>query len=125
MQSDGSNLIWKALSDPTRRKLLDLLKDKPQTTGDLCEHFRHMTRFAVMKHLKVLEQSNLVIVKWEGNFRWNHLNAVPIQQIYERWVSKYSFPFANALTRLKDHIESEDKNESGISKNTNRTRNNN
>lgn len=77
--------VWKALADPTRRRLLDLLKDRPQTTGQLCARFA-MSRYGVMKHLGILEEAGLIIVRREGRKRYNYLNAVPIRRIYERWV---------------------------------------
>ncbi len=80
-------MIWKALADPTRRTILSLLKKAPQTTGEISLQFVDLSRYAVMKHLGVLEKANLITVKREGKFRWNHLNTKPIQQTYEQWVS--------------------------------------
>ena len=80
-------MIWKALSDPTRRSILNLLRTTPQTTGDISEKFTNLSRYAVMKHLGILERANLITVKREGKFRWNYLNTKPIQQTYEQWVS--------------------------------------
>ena len=96
--------VWKALADPTRRRLLDLLKDRPQTTGDLCARF-DMSRYVVMKHLGILEAAGLIIVRREGRTRYNYLNAVPIRRIYERWVSKYAGVWASSLLALKRHVE--------------------
>ena len=96
--------VWKALADPTRRRLLDLLREGAQTTGELCGHFP-VSRFAVMKHLAILEESGLVIVERQGRERWNYLNAVPIQQIYERWISGYQAFWASSLLLLKARIE--------------------
>jgi DNA-binding transcriptional ArsR family regulator/uncharacterized protein YndB with AHSA1/START domain len=104
MESDDLALVWKALADPSRRKILDLLKERPRTTGELCEAFE-VSRFAVMKHLKVLEEAGLIVVRWEGRQRWNHLNAVPIQQIYERWVSEFEAHWASSLLDLKRFAE--------------------
>lgn len=97
--------VWKALSDPTRRKLLDLVREAPQTTGDLVDHFDDIGRCAVMKHLGILEKANLIITKREGKFRWNHINAIPIQEIYERWVRKYEAQWATNLLQLKKLAE--------------------
>jgi len=108
MLNDGSDRVWKALSDPTRRGLLDLIKDSPKTTGELCESFGDLTRFAVMKHLAILEEAGLVIVRREGRQRWNYLNAVPIQQIYERWMSRFAAPLAASMLKLKRHAEKEE-----------------
>jgi len=97
--------VWKALSDPTRRAMLDALAGGPRTTGDLVERFGHLSRTGVMKHLDVLVAAGLVLVRREGRLRWNHLNPIPIQRIYDRWVSKHVRGVASALSRLKDHVE--------------------
>jgi uncharacterized protein YndB with AHSA1/START domain len=99
-------LVWKALSDSTRRKILDYLRVSPQTTGDLCKHFRKLTRYGVMKHLNILNRAHLIIIKREGKFRWNYINPVPIQQIYERWVKKYEANWSSYLIHLKKYSES-------------------
>jgi len=80
-------MIWKALADPTRRTILNLLKKAPHTTGEISLQFTDLSRYAVMKHLGVLEKANLITIRREGKFRWNHLNTKPIQQTYEQWVS--------------------------------------
>ena len=104
MKVDDLGPVWKALADPTRRRILDLLKDGPRTTGEVCEGFP-VSRFAVMKHLTILEGAGLVLVDRRGRERWNHLNAVPIQQIYERWISGYQAHWAAGLLRLKRRVE--------------------
>ena len=101
---DGLTPVWKALSDASRRRILDLLRRQPRTTGELAGRFR-TTRFAVMKHLGVLERARLVTVRRRGRERWNHLNAVPLQQIYERWISPYEAEWAASLLRLKRSAE--------------------
>ena len=98
--------IWKALADPTRRSILDLLARRARTTGQLVERFPELCRTAVMKHLDVLEDAHLVVIRREGRVRWNHLNQMPIQRIYDRWVAKHVRGVASALSRLKDHVES-------------------
>jgi DNA-binding transcriptional ArsR family regulator len=100
--SSGNNhdLIFKALADQKRRKILDLLKDEPKTTGDICDHFKALDRCTVMQHLGVLEKSGLVIAKRDGRKRWNYLNAVPIREIYERWINQYASPSVEILSRL-------------------------
>ncbi|MGH2399620.1 MAG: ArsR/SmtB family transcription factor [bacterium] len=103
--AEGTERVWKALSDPTRRKILDLLKGGPRTTGDLAEAFPSVSRFAVMKHLAVLEGASLILVDRRGRERWNYLNPVPIRQIYERWISDYQGLWAGSLLKLKRHIE--------------------
>jgi DNA-binding transcriptional ArsR family regulator len=108
MAEDLDN-IWKALSDPTRRTILDLLRKGPKTTTELVEAFPHMTRFAVMKHLDVLRETDLVQTRSEGRRRVNSLNAVPIRQIYERWVNPFAELWSSTLLRLKDDIETKEK----------------
>ena len=97
--------VWKALADPTRRSLLDLLSERPRTTGELCEHFPELSRTGVMKHLDLLVAAHLVVVRRQGRFRWNHLNAVPIQQICERWTSRHTAGLAASMLSLKRHVE--------------------
>lgn len=104
--SPTTDLIWKALAEPTRRAVLDALAKGPQTTGDLVQRYPHLCRTAVMKHLDVLEAAGLLVVQREGRVRWNHLNPVPIQRIHDRWVSRHVAGLASALSRLKDHVES-------------------
>lgn len=102
----NDDLIWKALADPTRRHLLDLLRDRPQTTSALSAHFAPgLSRFAVMKHLQVLQQANLVVVRQQGRERWHSLNAVPLRQMYERWVSQYASDWAASLLHLQRTAE--------------------
>jgi len=96
--------LWKALSDPTRREILDLLRQRARTTGELAEAFPS-TRFAVMKHLEVLVEAGLVVSRRQGRERWNHLNAQPLQTLYERWVRPYEAHWAAGLLRLKDLAE--------------------
>jgi DNA-binding transcriptional ArsR family regulator len=98
--------VWKALSDPTRRAILDLLRKGPRTTTELVEAFPHLTRFGVMKHLDVLREAHLVNTREEGRQRINSLNALPIRQIYERWVSRYENFWANTLLGIQDDFES-------------------
>lgn len=100
--------VWRALANPVRRRILDLLTAGPRTTGELADAFQELSRFAVMQHLKVLEESELVVPRREGRQRYNHLNAVPIQQIHRRWVSRYTGRWADALVALKDELEDTD-----------------
>jgi DNA-binding transcriptional ArsR family regulator/uncharacterized protein YndB with AHSA1/START domain len=100
METDDLSQVWKALSDPTRRRVLDLLREQPHTTGELSAEFE-VSRYAVMKHLNILEKAGLIIVRREGRRRWNHLNAVPLRRIYERWVSAYESHWAGALLQVK------------------------
>jgi DNA-binding transcriptional ArsR family regulator len=97
--------VWRALSNRVRRRVLDLLADGPMTTGELAERFPELSRFAVMQHLRVLEEADLVIPRRSGRERHNYLNPVPVQRIYERWVSRYMRPWTDALTSLKHELE--------------------
>src|SRR6266542_2895575 len=97
--------VFRALADPTRRSLLDeLFKQDGQTLSALEERLP-MTRFGVMKHLKVLEQAGLVVTRKRGREKLHFLNAVPIRLVHDRWVSKYAEPWAATLTGLKKSIE--------------------
>lgn len=105
MNDDLTNL-WKALADPTRRHILDLLRQKPHTTSDLSNVFAdEMSRYAVMKHLTVLEEANLIFIRRKGRERFNHLNVVPLQQMYERWLRPYEAHWASSLINLKNQVE--------------------
>ena len=98
--------VWKALANPVRRRILDRLRDGPRTTGDLADAFPDLSRFAVMQHLTVLAEAELVIPRREGRKRYNYLNPVPIQQVYDRWVVRYLRPWTEALVGLRDELES-------------------
>ncbi|MDP9113209.1 MAG: metalloregulator ArsR/SmtB family transcription factor [Acidobacteriota bacterium] len=97
--------VWKALSDPTRRAILDRLREGPRRTTEIVEAFPHLTRFGVMKHMDVLRNAGLIVTRAEGRQRVNSLNAVPIRQIYERWVSRYQEFWADSLLRLQDDLQ--------------------
>ena len=96
--------VWSALNDSSRRRILDLLRKGPMTTNELCEHFE-FSRFAVMKHLKVLLKGGLVVVERSGRERINHLNPVPLQKIYRRWIRPFEQLPADRLLRLKSLAE--------------------
>jgi uncharacterized protein YndB with AHSA1/START domain len=98
--------VFKALADPTRRSLLDeLYRCDGQTLGELEERFA-MSRFGVMKHLKQLEQAQLVVTRRRGREKLHFLNPIPIRLVHDRWVSKYAEPWAAALSDLKTELES-------------------
>ncbi len=99
--------VFKALSDPGRRQLLDRLHaDNGQTLGELCGHL-NMTRQAVTKHLKLLETANLVVTIWRGREKLHFLNPVPILEIADRWIGKYERGRLRALAQLKKNLEGE------------------
>jgi DNA-binding transcriptional ArsR family regulator len=102
----NDDLVFKALGDSSRRFLLDLLHRRDgQTLGSL-ESELTMTRFGVMKHLKVLEQAGLVVTRWRGREKLHFLNAVPIRLIHDRWIDKYREHEVSALADLKTSLES-------------------
>lgn len=104
-RSNDLDAIWKALADETRRSILDCLRDGPKNTSEIVERFPELTRFGVMKHIRVLREAGLIIVREEGRSCVNSLNAVPIRQIYERWVSKFAEHWATTLLGLKESLE--------------------
>jgi DNA-binding transcriptional ArsR family regulator len=103
----ADDLVFRALADATRRSLLDaLFEHDGQSLQSLCERCGgDLTRFAVMKHLAVLEAANLVVTRKEGRTKRHFLNPVPIQQIADRWISKYAAPFARAMAGLQPHLD--------------------
>lgn len=97
--------VFKALSDPTRRQLLDTLRDRGGLTLTQLEEGLGMTRFGVMKHLKVLEEANLVVTRRDGRFKYHYLNALPIQEVADRWMAPYGKPLARFALDLKHALE--------------------
>ena len=97
--------VWKALSDNTRRSILDLLRQGPRTTTQIVEAFPHLSRFGVMKHMEVLREAGLIHTREESRQRINSLNVVPIRQIYERWVGRFEELWASHLLRIKEDAE--------------------
>ena len=104
-QPSDDEVVWRALSDPSRRRILDLLRDRPRTTGELAGCFE-FSRFAVMKHLKALHDASLILIERRGRERYNHLNPVPLQRIVRRWVRPFEARAADRLLRLEDHVHS-------------------
>lgn len=101
--------IFKALNDPARRALLDSLRHKDGQTLTQLEEQLEMTRFGVMKHLKVLEEANLVIPKKVGRFKHHYLNAQPLREVLDRWIEPFLVgPLAQAMTALKTYLEEDD-----------------
>jgi DNA-binding transcriptional ArsR family regulator/uncharacterized protein YndB with AHSA1/START domain len=97
--------VFKALSDPNRRHLLDLLRLKDGQTLTELESQLSISRFGVMKHLKLLEKASLVVTRKVGRQKYHYLNPIPIQEITDRWISAYSRPWAQSMTQLKDRLE--------------------
>ncbi len=97
--------VWKALADPRRRAILDLLSHEPRTTGQLCDAIPELDRCTVMKHLEVLTRASLVLVERHGRSRLNIINAAPLHDIVERWVSGHTARLAVTARRLKSFAE--------------------
>ena len=107
--SDDDDLVFKALADPTRRRLLDLLFEREgRTLGELVsalDDVVEMTRFGVMKHLRVLEEAGLVVTQRSGREKLHFLNPVPIRLVHDRWIDKYTEHQITALADLKHQLE--------------------
>jgi uncharacterized protein YndB with AHSA1/START domain len=101
----GVEPVFRALADPTRRALLDALFERDGQTLGALTGAHHMTRVAVAKHLRLLEDAGLVVSRRRGREKLHYLNPVPIRLIYDRWVSKYTGPWAAGLTGLKAELE--------------------
>jgi len=102
---DQDDLVFKALAGADRRKILDLLRDAPMTTGELGKRLPWLDRTTVMQHLRVLEKARLTISKKEGRCRWNYLDVSPIQRIHERWIEAFAMPSAGMLSKLQQDLE--------------------
>ena len=103
--TNDDDRVFKALADPTRRFLLDLLFTRDGRTLTELEAEVEMTRFGVMKHLRVLEEADLVVTQRSGREKLHYLNRVPIRQIHDRWIDKYTEGHASALVELKKTLE--------------------
>ena len=99
-----ADLVFRALAHPARRRILDLLRRRPRTTGALAERFS-MSRFGVMQHLGVLEEARLVVATRRGRERWNHLNPAPVADLYRRFVTRFAAPAADRLDALRETVE--------------------
>ena len=105
---NDDDLVFKALADPSRRLLLDRLFERDGRTLTELETQVDMTRFGVMKHLKLLEEAGLVVTRKEGREKRHFLNPVPIRQIHDRWIDKYTERHVTALLDLKNELEGEE-----------------
>jgi DNA-binding transcriptional ArsR family regulator len=103
--TESDDLVFKALADPTRRSLLDRLYKRDGLTLTELESKLDMTRFGVMKHLRVLEDAHLIVTRRSGRTKLHFLNPVPIRLIYDRWIDKYTERRVSALTDLKNELE--------------------
>ena len=103
---DADDAVFKALSHRVRRRILDLLKTESRTTGMLCDLIPEIDRCTVMQHLGVLEDAGLVVAEKRGRERWNHLDALPVHAIHERWIGPYAAYAASMLSRLQRQVKS-------------------
>jgi predicted transcriptional regulator len=107
MSQDTMDVVFQALASAVRREMLDIVKDQPGCcVNDVCAHFT-MSRIAVMKHLRILENAQLIVSEKVGRTRVLYFNAVPIQMIYDRWTTEFSALWANRLTRIKYRVEAD------------------
>lgn len=102
---DQDDALFKALAHRVRRQILDLLKEGPLTTGALCAALTGIDRCTVMQHLNVLEAAGLIVAERRGRERWNHLDALPIHGIHERWIGPYAAYAASMLSRLRSGLD--------------------
>jgi predicted transcriptional regulator len=108
MDDAAMDAVFAALANEGRRRILDIVKDAPGCSVDHVTRFFRVSRVAVMKHLRVLEQAGLIVSRKVGRTRQLHFNAVPIQMIHDRWTTKYSALWAAGLTRLKYRLENQE-----------------
>jgi DNA-binding transcriptional ArsR family regulator len=104
---DADDAVFKALGHRVRRRILDALKVQSRTTGMLCDMFPEIDRCTVMQHLGVLEEAGLVVAEKRGRERWNHLDALPVHAIHERWIGPYAAYASSMLAKLKRSVETE------------------
>jgi DNA-binding transcriptional ArsR family regulator/uncharacterized protein YndB with AHSA1/START domain len=101
---DDEARLWRALSDPTRRRILDLLRERPRITGEIASQFA-VSRIAVMRHLEVLSEAGVVTSRKRGRERWHYLNAVPLERLHERWFDPRAHGWASGLLELQRRVE--------------------
>jgi DNA-binding transcriptional ArsR family regulator/uncharacterized protein YndB with AHSA1/START domain len=117
MKAGYDALVWTALADPTRRRILDMLRERPRTTGQVSAGFPQ-SRYAIMKHLTVLEEAGLLAIRRDGRERWNHINATPLRRIYERWLTPYQQLWASRLSQLCAIVEGDSSQMSDVAEST-------
>ncbi|HET8769724.1 MAG TPA: helix-turn-helix domain-containing protein [Gemmatimonadaceae bacterium] len=104
-RADRHDAVFKALADARRRRMLDLVRDTPRTTGELCDRFPDLDRCTVMQHLQVLERADLIIPQRIGRVRWNHINPLPLKEVADRWINRHAVHAIDGLAALKDRLE--------------------
>ncbi len=105
MSKNQTDRVWKALADPTRRAILELLSSRERTTGEVIDRFEDLSRSAVMKHLGILEDARLVVIHREGRLRWNRFDRAPLENVCAPWLERYLDAQERRFARLKDHAE--------------------
>ncbi|MDA8144283.1 MAG: helix-turn-helix domain-containing protein [Thermoplasmatales archaeon] len=105
--NEGDEAVFRALYDARRREILDLLKNRPRTTGEICSHFGEIDRCTVIMHIDILRKADLVVSRKEGRIVWNYLDALPIKRIHDRWIGQYANYAVEMLERLKAGIEND------------------
>jgi len=109
MMHQMAQTTWKALADPVRREILDLLREESRTTGDICGAFPHLTRFGVLNHMAVLKDAGLLRAEQRGRERVNHIEAEPLRAAYEDWMRNYEGLWSGRLGRLKTFVDEKEK----------------
>lgn len=100
-QTQADDRIWKAIADGKRRQILDALTEGSKSTGEIVNLFPNIARTTVLKHIGVLEDVDMILVRREGRMRWNHINPAPIQTACSRWISKHVEGISASALRLK------------------------
>ncbi|GAA0493678.1 hypothetical protein GCM10008986_20190 [Salinibacillus aidingensis] len=108
MENDNLNDVFQALAHPIRRTIIDVLSHHPLTTGEICDHF-DVSRYAVMKHLNILEASQLVLTRKKGREKINYFHAVPLQEVYRRWMNRFQAEDADSLMNVKNFFEEKER----------------
>jgi DNA-binding transcriptional ArsR family regulator len=104
VDEDAFDRVLKALGHRTRRRIVDLLRDGPRTTGEVCAAFPELDRCTTMQHLGVLERAGIVVARREGRERWNHLDVLPIRAVHDRWIAPYATGALGVLARLGEDL---------------------
>ena len=102
---EDDEAVFRALSDARRREILDLIKEKPLTTGEICSRFSDIDRCTVIMHVDILRKANLIVWRKEGRKVWNYLDPLPIKRIHDRWIGEYAKYAVEILEKLKKGIE--------------------
>jgi len=108
VKSTKDDKVFKALANPDRRRIMDVLRRGARTTGELCEALDRLDRCTVLQHIGVLERARLVIRKKRGRECWNYLDVAPLQRIYNRWIADYCAPTSALMEEIRADVEARD-----------------